>query len=70
MLATFLAFCVTRRRLLWAPFAARWAFEHRFSAGTHGRWRRLGALPGWAIIDLAEMAALARGSARHRSVFL
>jgi GT2 family glycosyltransferase len=70
MLATLGALCLTRRTLVWGPFAARWALEHRFHADTHGRWRRLAALPGWAIIDVAEMAALARGSARHRSVFL
>jgi glycosyltransferase involved in cell wall biosynthesis len=70
MLATLLAWGLTRRRLVWGPLAARWALEHRFHAGTHGRWRRLAALPGWAIIDLAEMAALARGSARHRSILL
>lgn len=70
ILATLGALCVTRRSLVWGPFATRWALEHRFSAGTHGRWRRLAALPGWAIIDLAEIVALARGSVRHRSVFL
>ena len=41
-----------------------------FSAGIHGRWRRLALLPGWAIIDLAEIVALARGSARHRAILL
>jgi GT2 family glycosyltransferase len=70
MLATLAVFCLTRRRVAWAPLAARWALEHRFHAGTHGRWRRLAAVPGWAIIDLAEIAALARGSARHRSLLL
>jgi GT2 family glycosyltransferase len=70
MLATLVAIWLTRRSLVWGPFAARWALEHRFGAGTHGRWRRLAALPGWAIIDLAEMAALARGSARHHALFL
>jgi GT2 family glycosyltransferase len=70
MFATLGAFCLTRRSVVWGPLAARWALEHRFHAGTHGRWRRLAALPGWAIIDLAEMAALARGSARHRSLLL
>jgi hypothetical protein len=70
MLATLGFFFLTRRATIYGPLAARWALEHRFSAGTHGRWRRLAALPGWAIIDLAEMAALARGSARHRSLLL
>jgi GT2 family glycosyltransferase len=70
MLAALGAACLTRRKLLWAPLAARWALEHRFSAGTHGRLRRLAALPGWALIDLAEIVSLARGSARHHSIFL
>lgn len=70
MLGALAAFILLRRTPLWALLAGRWALEHRFSAGVHGRLRRLALLPGWAIIDLAEIAALARGSWRHRSVFL
>lgn len=70
MIATLLAVGLTRHRFLWGALAGRWALEHRFTAGTHGRWRRLAALPAWALIDLAEIAALARGSARHRSILL
>jgi GT2 family glycosyltransferase len=70
MLAALAAPCLTRHRVVWAGLAARWALEHRFHAGTHGRWRRLAALPGWAIIDLAEIAAFARGSVRHRALLL
>jgi GT2 family glycosyltransferase len=70
MLAAIVVAALTRRALPGMPFAVRWALEHRFSAGTHGRLRRLAALPGWALIDLAEIVALARGSARHRSILL
>jgi GT2 family glycosyltransferase len=70
MLATLLAPCLTPRRVVWGALAARWAIEHRFHAGTHGRWRRLAALPGWAIIDVAEIFALVRGSIRHRALLL
>jgi GT2 family glycosyltransferase len=70
MLATLVAFGLAPRKPLWCLPAARWALEHRFSAAIHGRMRRLAALPGWAIIDLAEIAALARGSMRHRAILL
>jgi GT2 family glycosyltransferase len=70
MLAALVAAGLTRRTPLWILPAARWALEHRFSAGTHGRLRRLAALPGWAVIDLTEITALARGSVRHRSILL
>jgi GT2 family glycosyltransferase len=37
----------------------------------HGGWARtLAALPGYALVDTAQMAELARGSARHRSLVL
>jgi GT2 family glycosyltransferase len=70
MLAALVAVGLAPRKPLWLLLAARWALEHRFSAGIHGRMRRLAGLPGWAIIDLAEIAALARGSVRHRAILL
>jgi GT2 family glycosyltransferase len=70
VLATVVAFAVAPRKPLWLLPAARWALEHRFSAGIHGRLRRLAGLPGWAIIDLAEIVALARGSVRHGAILL
>jgi GT2 family glycosyltransferase len=70
MLAALVALALAPRKPVWALLGARWALEHRFSAGVHGRLRRLALLPGWAVIDLAEIAALARGSARHRSLLL
>ena len=38
--------------------------------GIRGRIRHLMELPGWAVIDAAELAALAAGSVRHRSLVL
>jgi glycosyltransferase involved in cell wall biosynthesis len=35
-----------------------------------GRLRDVFELPGWAIIDLAELLILTRGSARHRTIVL
>jgi glycosyltransferase involved in cell wall biosynthesis len=60
-----------RRNPLWGalvvPWAVQWQSRH---GGTRGRMRHLLELPGWALIDLAEMAAMARGSLRHRTVLL
>jgi GT2 family glycosyltransferase len=60
-----------RRNPLWAalviPWAIQWQNRH---PGIRGRLRFLMELPGWAVIDLAEIAALARGSVRHRAVLL
>lgn len=35
-----------------------------------GHVRDLTELPGWALVDLAELLALARGSLRHRTIVL
>ena len=55
-----------RLLLLW-----RWAGK-RGAHGSHlrGRLRDLLELPGWALIDAAELVALIRGSARHRTLVL
>lgn len=41
-----------------------------YGPGPRGRLRALSELPGHAAIDLAELVALARGSARYRSLLL
>jgi hypothetical protein len=41
---------------------------HPLAADETLRYTRL--VPGWAINDLAEIVALARGSARHRAILL
>jgi len=58
---------------LLAPAAALpWAAYSlpAYGTGRRGRARAVSELPGRAIVDLAEMAALARGSARYRSPLL
>ena len=47
-----------------APYARHYAAHHRRAAGA------LAALPGYALVDGAEMLALLRGSARHRTLVL
>ena len=44
-----------------APYALHYAAHHRRVAGA------LAALPGYALVDAAEMLALARGSLRYRT---
>jgi GT2 family glycosyltransferase len=60
-----------RRNRLWAllvvPWAVQWEPRH---GGVRGRIRHLMELPGWALIDLSEIASLVRGSIRHRSLLL
>jgi GT2 family glycosyltransferase len=53
--------------VLTVPWALRRTRRHH---GLRGRMRHLMELPGWALIELAEMAALARGSVQHRSILL
>ena len=51
--------------------ALPWALARRdHGGGLRGTARQLGALPSWALIDAAEIAALASASARHRSLVL
>jgi glycosyltransferase involved in cell wall biosynthesis len=61
--------CLVRRTrglslALVAPYALHYASHHRRAAGA------LAALPGYALVDAAEMLALLRGSARHRTFIL
>ena len=46
------------------PYAAHYAAHHHRAAGA------LAALPGYLLVDLAEILALARGSARYRTFVL
>jgi hypothetical protein len=59
------------RRPWWALLAAPWALR-RGSHGpaARGRIRDLLEVPGWAVIDAAEIVALVRGSIRERVVVL
>jgi GT2 family glycosyltransferase len=61
-----------RRRPVLSLLAVPWIL-HALPWHGHsprGRLRSLSELPGAAAIDAVEMAALARGSAKHRSLFL
>jgi hypothetical protein len=53
--------------LLVVPWAVMREPRHH---GIRGRIRHLMELPGWAVVDAAELAALAAGSVRHRSLVL
>jgi hypothetical protein len=54
--------------LLAVPYLVHATPEHGFYP--RGRFRSLAELPGRVAIDLAEFAALAVGSVRHRTPFL
>jgi glycosyltransferase involved in cell wall biosynthesis len=59
-----------RNSLAWL-LVVPWAIQRQaMQPGARGRFRHLLQLPGWAAVDLAEMAVLIRGSVRHRSVLL
>ena len=49
---------------LGVPYALHYAAHHRRTAGA------LAALPGYALVDAAEIAALLRGSLRYRTLVL
>ncbi len=71
LLVALWAACRAIRRPRWALLVAPWALRR----GSHGRGMRarirdLLELPGWALIDAAEILALARGSIRQRVVVL
>ncbi len=53
--------------LLVIPWAVMREPRHH---GIRGRIRHMLELPGWAMVDAAELAALAAGSVRHRSLVL
>jgi len=66
LLAALAGFALARRTrgvslALTAPYALHYAAHHRRAAGA------LAALPGYALVDAAEMLALLRGSVRHRT---
>ncbi|HEX6391289.1 MAG TPA: glycosyltransferase [Solirubrobacteraceae bacterium] len=67
------ALLIARRRpLLGLLLALPWVAESlpAYGRSPRGILRALSELPGHALIDLVEFAALVRGSARHRSLLL
>ena len=67
-----LATALARHRALWALLVLPWV-RHTlpsYGASPRGRARALLEVPGHALVDLAELAALARGSVRHRTLLL
>ena len=67
-LALALAGLAARRPLLALPWAL--AALPSYGRGVRGRVRAVSELPGQAAVDAVELAALARGSVRHRTLFL
>ena len=63
-----LAGLAARRPALALPWAA--AALPSYGPGARGRLRAVSELPGQAAIDAVELAALASGSLRHRTLFL
>jgi GT2 family glycosyltransferase len=63
---------LSRRRRALALLAVPWAAQALPDYGPEprGRLRALSELPLAAVVDTTEMAALARGSVRHRTLFL
>ena len=61
-----------RRRPALALLALPWIARRMpaYGPSPRGRLRALSELPSRVLIDLVEVAALARGSARHRTLFL
>jgi glycosyltransferase involved in cell wall biosynthesis len=59
-------------RLAGIVIVAPWALarSNHHGPGIRGRARQILALPGWAVLDLAEIAVLARASARHRTLIM
>jgi hypothetical protein len=53
--------------MLIAPWAVLWEPRHD---GIRGRLRHLTELPGWALVDVAEVITLVDASVRHRSIVL
>jgi GT2 family glycosyltransferase len=67
-LALALAGAAARRPALALPWAR--AALPSYGPGVRGRLRAVWELPGQAAVDAVELAALARGSVRHRTLFL
>ena len=63
---------LARRRPLSLALLLPWAraAAPAYGAGPRGRLRAVAELPGRALVDLAELAAMARGSIRYRTFFL
>lgn len=63
---------LTRRPLLTALALVPWAAQRlpSYGASPRGRLRATAELPGRALLDLAELTALAVGSVRARTLFL
>jgi GT2 family glycosyltransferase len=61
-----------RRRGRWALLAAPWIVNAlpAYGSGARGRLRAISELPLVAAVDATEIAALAGGSLRHRTLFL
>jgi hypothetical protein len=70
--AAALGIAMATHNLRLAVFAVPWARSAWPPHGSHlrGRLRSLSELPGRALIDGAEVVALARGSVRYRTLFL
>ena len=62
----------TRRHPAALVLALPWARDARpsYGPGPRGRLRAISELPGQAVVDAVEVAALAVGSAEHRTLFL
>jgi glycosyltransferase involved in cell wall biosynthesis len=72
LLATLAGALVTRRASVAAALSIpylRWAL-HDDEARPRGRVRAAAEVPGRALVDLSEIWVLARGSVRHRTMFL
>ena len=62
---------VARRNALGWLLVVPWATQRPDARpGIRGRLRYLTELPGWALIDISEIAALTAASVRHRSVLV
>jgi GT2 family glycosyltransferase len=60
-----------RATLPWIALAWRYASARPWrGGGLRGRLRHISELPGWAVIDAAELAVLARASLRERALVL
>jgi GT2 family glycosyltransferase len=67
-----LGLALARRRPWLAVLLIPWAKEAlpAYGSGLRGRLRAVSELPGRALIDAVEMAALVRGSVKHRTLLL